>query len=194
MSRLTDPSDAWDKALEDFDYVVGTNLKGVFLCGRAVAPLMVARGEGHIVNIATDHIYTCGWPEPVDHTEAQACPWRHERRRPGWVGLDVYDASKWALNGLTQAWAKSLRQHGIRVNNLCMGATDSHMQRSFLGFDNEEPPAELLAKWMDPARVSSSPHRTDRRGARRTLGRQHRIMDGSSDGAAAALGGTERST
>ena len=155
--RVTDPTDAWDKALNDYDYVVGTNFKGVFMFGRAVIPVMVAQGEGNIINIATDHVHTCGWPDAVDHADAAGCPWAAGRRSPGWVGLDLYDASKWALNGLTQGWAKSLRCHGIRVNSLCMGATDSHMQRSFFGYgDNDAtvPPPEVLAKWMDPTWVA----------------------------------------
>ena len=155
--RLTDPTDPWAKALDDYDYLVDTNFKGVFLFGRAVIPIMVAQGAGDIVNIATDHIHTCGWPDAVDHGDASGCPWAAGRRSPGWVGLDLYDASKWALNGLTQGWAKSLRAHGVRVNSLCMGATDSHMQRSFFGYGDDEtsaPPPEVLAKWMDPARVA----------------------------------------
>jgi NAD(P)-dependent dehydrogenase (short-subunit alcohol dehydrogenase family) len=155
--RETEPTDAWDKALDDFDYVMGTNLKGVFLFGRAVAPLMVAKGAGNIVNIATDHIHTCGWPDPVGHADSPTCPWAGERRGPGWVSLDVYDASKWGLIGLTQNWARSLRQHGVRVNTLCMGATDSFMLRSFFGYGYDEsnkPPADVLAKWMDAEEVA----------------------------------------
>jgi NAD(P)-dependent dehydrogenase (short-subunit alcohol dehydrogenase family) len=153
--RMTDPTDALEKTIVDFDDVVGTNLKGALLFGRAVVPVMVGQGGGDIINIATDHIHTCGWPDPVDHSDARTCPWSSERRWPGWVGLDLYDAAKWALNGLTQSWAKSLRRHGVRVNNLCMGATDSHMQRSFFGYDDlNPPPAEVLAKWMNPVEVA----------------------------------------
>jgi hypothetical protein len=50
-----------------------------------------------------------------------------------------------------------LRPHGIRVNNLCIGATDSAMNRRFFGYGYEpetEPPAELLAWWMDPGTVA----------------------------------------
>jgi len=154
---VTTPTDDWEKSLADFDTVIGTNLKGAFLFGRAVAPLMVERGGGEIVNVSTDHVHTCGWPDPVDHADAPTCPWRGERRTTGWVYLDLYDASKWALNGLTQSWAKMLRPHGIRVNNLCIGATDSAMNRGFFGYGYEpgtEPPAELLAWWMDPDRVA----------------------------------------
>jgi NAD(P)-dependent dehydrogenase (short-subunit alcohol dehydrogenase family) len=155
--RATEPTDDWEKALDDYDAVIGTNLKGTYLFGRAVAPLMAEQGSGNIINIATDHTHTCGWPDPVDHADSASCPWAGERRRPGFVGMDLYDASKWGLNGLTQNWARSLRQHGVRVNNICMGATDSHMMRAYFGVpEGEEPPPEVLAKWMsadDVARV-----------------------------------------
>ena len=57
--RVTEPTDPWEQSLDDYEAVLGTNLKGVFLFGRAVAPGMVANGSGNIVNIATDHIRTC---------------------------------------------------------------------------------------------------------------------------------------
>jgi 3-oxoacyl-[acyl-carrier protein] reductase len=142
-------------AVERFDRIVRTNLRGAYLFGRFVIPVMVARRAGHIVNVATDHIHHCGWPEVVGHDDAPDCPWNDIRRRPGAIGMDAYDASKWALNGLTQDWAKSLRAHGVRVNNLCLGSTDSHMLRSHSGFaGGEEPPAEVLAQWQDPAQVA----------------------------------------
>jgi 3-oxoacyl-[acyl-carrier protein] reductase len=153
--RLTEPTDTWDKALDDYEAVIGTNLRGAYLFGRAVAPVMAEQGSGNIVNVSTDHVHHCGWPEAVDHANSPGCPWAAERRRPGWVGMDLYDASKWALNGLTQNWARSLRPHGVRVNALCLGSTDSHMLRSWAGFDGgAEPPPELLAKWMSADAVA----------------------------------------
>jgi 3-oxoacyl-[acyl-carrier protein] reductase len=155
--RATEPTDPWDQALDDYEAVIGTNLKGVYLAGRAVAPIMAEQGSGNIVNISTDHVHTCGWPDAVDHDDAHGCPWASERRRPGWVGMDLYDASKWGLNGFTQNWARSLRQHGVRVNAICLGATDSYMMRTYAGFgydEDNQPPAELLAKWMSPEAVA----------------------------------------
>lgn len=155
--RATDPTDPWEQALDDYEAVIGTNLKGVYLAGRAVAPIMAEQGSGNIVNISTDHVHTCGWPDALDHEDAPGCPWASEPRRPGWVGMDLYDASKWGLNGFTQNWARSLRQHGVRVNAICLGATDSHMMRTYAGFGYEEhnqPPAALLEKWMDPEAVA----------------------------------------
>lgn len=128
--RLTSPLDPWHKALDDFDDQIGTNLKGVYLLGRAVAAVMVSRGGGHIVNISTDHGH----------------------RAPGVaVGggprMDVYDASKYGIFGLTKAWAQSLRPHRVRVNELCMGATDGVMLREFVG-DHATP--EMTARWLRP--------------------------------------------
>jgi NAD(P)-dependent dehydrogenase (short-subunit alcohol dehydrogenase family) len=155
--RATEPTDPWEQALEDYEAVIGTNLKGVYLVGRAVAPIMAQQGTGNIINISTDHVHHCGWPDALDHEDAPGCPWASERRRPGWVGMDLYDASKWGLNGFTQNWARSLRQHGVRVNAICLGATDSHMMRTYAGFGYEEdnqPPAALLDKWMNPDAVA----------------------------------------
>jgi NAD(P)-dependent dehydrogenase (short-subunit alcohol dehydrogenase family) len=150
--RRTPPTDPWDKAVTDFDDIIGTNLRGAFLLGRAVIPGMVARGIGDIVNVATDHIHTCGWPTPVDHADAPGCPFRDAPRPPGGgPSMDLYDASKWGLTGLTQAWAAALGPHGIRVNSLCVGATDTAMLRSFLP---DEPDPAVVDSWLRPAEVA----------------------------------------
>ncbi|MFM7538016.1 MAG: SDR family NAD(P)-dependent oxidoreductase [Acidimicrobiales bacterium] len=129
-NALTDP---WDKALDDWSYLVDTNLRGVFLTGRAAIGHLVARGGGNLVNIATDHICP---PAGFD--------------TGGGTRMDVYDASKWGINGLTQAWAKLLRDRGVRVNALCMDATDSEMVR-FASGDRATP--EVIARWMTPAQL-----------------------------------------
>ncbi|MGH0031168.1 MAG: SDR family NAD(P)-dependent oxidoreductase [Myxococcota bacterium] len=132
----THPADPFDKAVADFDRMVGTNLRGAFLCGRAVAAAMIDAGSGgDIVNVSTDHVL----PPPG-------------RTTGGGSRMDVYDASKWGLRGLTEAWAKALRRHHVRVNELCMGATDTRMLRSVYP---GEPPPEDVAGWMKPARVAA---------------------------------------
>lgn len=127
----TGPLDPWDKALHDFDRLVGSNLRGAYLFGRAVAPRMAAAGGGNIINMSTDHV------KPAPETG-----WHH-----GHGAMDLYNATKWALNGLTFDWAKALRPHGIRVNNLCMGATDTEMLRGWIG---REPDPDYVATWMSP--------------------------------------------
>jgi NAD(P)-dependent dehydrogenase (short-subunit alcohol dehydrogenase family) len=129
--RATSPLDPWDKALADFDAQIGTNLKGTYLLGRAVAPIMAQHGGGNIVHISTDHVL----PPPGGRTGGGAV-------------MDGYDASKWGIRGLTEAWARALAPHKIRVNDLCMGATDAPMPREFMG-DRLTP--EFAATWMKPA-------------------------------------------
>ena len=138
--------DELDKSLDDYEKIVGTNLKGEYLFGRAVIPIMIAQGTGgEIINVATDHMVTCGTPY-FCCPQLDSCPWGDSPRPTGGGdAMDLYDASKWALNGFLYGWAKALAPHNIRVNALCMGATDSYMLRSFHNF---EPSKEEVDSWM----------------------------------------------
>ncbi|MGC1659724.1 MAG: SDR family NAD(P)-dependent oxidoreductase [Candidatus Acidiferrales bacterium] len=80
-----------------WDSVLDTNLKSVFLVSKAVAPGMIARRSGHIVNIAS------------------------LSGKSAFAGGAVYCASKWGLLGFTQCLAEDLRGHGIRVAAICPG-------------------------------------------------------------------------
>lgn len=147
------PTDDLAKTIRDYDLLVGTNLKGSFLFGRAVIPGMIAQGGGDIVNVCTDHVQTCGSPFELSHDDAPGCPWAGQPPRPtgGGPGMDLYDASKWGQLGLTFAWSQALAAHRVRVNALCMGATDSFMLR---GFHGHAPPPEEVARWMKPADIA----------------------------------------
>ena len=143
--RQTSPAtDAWERTIEDFHAVVDVNLRGSYLFGRAAIPYLTERG-GDIVNVTTDHVHTCGYPEAVDHADAPACRWAATRRPalggPRW---DVYDASKWGLKGLTQTWAAALAEHGVRVNELAMGGTDTPMLRGHLQAKGLPAPPNLM--------------------------------------------------
>ena len=85
-----------------WDTVLDTNLKAIFLLSKAVAPGMIRRRAGHIINIAS----LAG--------------------KNAFVGGGVYCASKWGLLGLTQCMAEDLRAYGIRASAICPGsvATD----------------------------------------------------------------------
>ena len=145
--RASTATDDLDKTLDDYEAVVGVNLKGVFLFGRAAIPHLIAGGGGHIVNIGTDHACTCGTPVLRPHDDAPDCPWTGGPPRPpgGGPAMDLYDAAKWGVTGLTICWSKALAGHGVRVNALCMGATDSHMLRGFHG-DGPLPPHTMRAE------------------------------------------------
>ena len=85
---------AWDETME-------TNLRGPYLMIRAVAPLMVEAGSGHIINISS-----LAGRNPLPNGAA-------------------YSASKWALNGLTYSLAEELRPHGIRVSVIAPGSVNT---------------------------------------------------------------------
>jgi NAD(P)-dependent dehydrogenase (short-subunit alcohol dehydrogenase family) len=130
---LTHLLDDFERALTDWEHIVGTNLFGSYLFGRACVPLLVASGGGDIVNVSTDHVR----PPPGRPTGGSAA-------------MDVYDASKWALDGLTQAWARGLRTSNVRVNALCMGATDTPMLRAALPAAS----AAEIASWLRPEQIA----------------------------------------
>lgn len=86
------PIDAWET-------ILNTNLRGVFYTIRALAPMMIAGGGGHIINISS-----LAGKNAVPHRAA-------------------YSASKWGLNGLSYTAAEELREHNIRVSVICPGST-----------------------------------------------------------------------
>jgi 3-oxoacyl-[acyl-carrier protein] reductase len=91
-----------ERSETDWDTVLDTNLKSVFLVSQAVAPGMIRRRSGYIVNISS----LAG--------------------KNAFVGGGLYCASKWGLLGLNHCMAEELRVHGIRVCVICPGsvATD----------------------------------------------------------------------
>jgi 3-oxoacyl-[acyl-carrier protein] reductase len=82
----------------NWDAVLDTNLKSVFLISKAIAPGMILRRSGHIVNIAS----LAG--------------------KNAFANGGIYCASKWGLIGLTQCMAEDLRQYGIRMSAVCPGS------------------------------------------------------------------------
>lgn len=89
---------AHEKGEEDWDRVLNTNAKSVFLVSRAVAPAMIRQGGGDIINISS----LAG--------------------RNTFAGGGLYCASKWAVQGLSGCMAEDLREHGIRVSVICPGS------------------------------------------------------------------------
>ncbi len=137
VCKFTTVLGPWEEAEDDFDFHIATNLRGTFLCGRAILPGMVANGGGNVIIIGTDHL--C---RPADFAYTAG-------------SLDAYDASKWGLMGLVNAWVNAVGSKGVRINSVSMGATDSDMLRSFTKVaSGKEPTQEQIDSWMRPAAVA----------------------------------------
>ena len=102
---------------------MNTNVLGVLLLSRAAIPHIIAAGGGQIVNVSTYYVL----PAKSSGTNQP--------------DTDLYNASKWALNGFTDAWAKTLADKNITVNGMCMGAVDTEMLRGL--FPDKQLPPEL---------------------------------------------------
>ncbi len=101
-----------DLAEEDWDWMLGVNLKGYFLIGQAVATRMKARGRGKIINISS---------------EAASFPAQR---------MTAYCVSKAGVAMLTKCMALELAPHGIRVNALAPGLTRTDINRKDLEDEN----------------------------------------------------------
>jgi 3-oxoacyl-[acyl-carrier protein] reductase len=99
----------------DWDTMLDTNLKSVFLLSRAAAKGMIARGRGDIINISS-----------LAGLNAFA-------------GGAIYCASKWGLQGLSACMAEDLRGFGIRVSTICPGSVAT----GFSGKSAEQKPNAL---------------------------------------------------
>ena len=90
------PPDSWEN-------VVNTNLRGVYYCIRAFAPMMIRAQSGHIINISS-----LAGKNPLPNGAA-------------------YAATKWGLNGLSYSVAEELRPYNIRVAVVCPGSVDTEL-------------------------------------------------------------------
>jgi NAD(P)-dependent dehydrogenase (short-subunit alcohol dehydrogenase family) len=85
--------------LNEWDRAMAVNVKGPFLCARAVFPYMKEQGGGKIINISSGNFFRGG----------------------GSVKYPHYVASKGAVIGLTRALARELGEYNINVNCICPG-------------------------------------------------------------------------
>jgi NAD(P)-dependent dehydrogenase (short-subunit alcohol dehydrogenase family) len=109
-------------SVEEFDQVIAVNLRGTFLGMRHVLPVMVDRGTGSIVNLAS-----------VAGVR-------------GLPGTPAYNASKHGVVGLTRSAAAEVAGAGVRVNAICAGFIDTRMLRSLAAqFMPDDPGAALAA-------------------------------------------------
>ena len=91
-----------EMSLQDWNAVIETNLTGVFLCTREAIPRMRKRGGGYIINISS----LAG--------------------KNAFPSATAYNASKFGLNGMSEALMQEVRYDGIKVTYLMPGSVATH--------------------------------------------------------------------
>lgn len=95
--------------VDDYDAIMGLNVRAAFFLAQAVAKRLVEAGRpGSIINVSSQ----------MGHV--------------GGAGRSVYCASKFAIEGLSKVMAIELGAHGIRVNTLCPTFIETPLTRPFL--------------------------------------------------------------
>ena len=121
--RGTPPKLLVDTTTQEFDDVVGINLKGIFLANRAVLPTLIAQRSGLIVNVSS-----------VQGLQGRAYD-------------SVYCASKFGVNGFSQAVADEVKSYGVKVQALMPGAVQTPMWEQNL-------PAPMPGDAIPPERIA----------------------------------------
>lgn len=124
---------ALDMPLDELRAMLRVNVEGVFIASRAVLPHMIARRSGSVVNLAS---------------------WAGKTGNAWFAG---YSASKFAVVGLTQALAREMAPHGIRVNAICPGIVVDTAMRAALEAQQRQyglPQTEERAKAIPIGRLS----------------------------------------
>jgi NAD(P)-dependent dehydrogenase (short-subunit alcohol dehydrogenase family) len=102
----------------DWDRVLAVNLNGPFYLCRRCVPAMAERRWGRVVNVSSIS------------------------GRLGTPGMTAYCASKWGLNGFTQALAAEVKERNVLVAAVLPGSTDTDMLKGS-GWEPEMTPAEV---------------------------------------------------
>ncbi len=117
------------------DRVIGTNIKGVCNCTRAVLPGMIERRYGKIINISS----VTG-------------------PRVSGKGMGLYSASKGAVSALTRTLALEVAEYGINVNAILPGSFDTPMMRSMAssrGWESEDAYIRELGREIPLGRLGT---------------------------------------
>jgi len=126
--------DTWNASEESWDRVIRVNLKSVYLCSRATIPILLEKGSGSIVNVAS-----------IAATRA--------------VGGASYAAAKGGILSYTRLVSRELAARGVRINCVSPGYMRTPMstgERLGLSVAEQEERLEKLTRRV-PMRRSGSP-------------------------------------
>lgn len=90
-----------DSSEHDFDRTIAVNMKGAYLCNKAVLPRMIARGTGMIINILS--------------VAAES----------KFTNSSIYAASKAGLRTMSRILREEVRSYGVRIIDILPGATNT---------------------------------------------------------------------
>jgi NAD(P)-dependent dehydrogenase (short-subunit alcohol dehydrogenase family) len=93
---------------EDWDRVMGVNLRGAWYCCKHAIPLMIDQGGGSIINIASTHAF---------RTQRNYFP---------------YHSSKAGMMAMTLGICIDFGEKGIRANNICPGYIETPLTREYM--------------------------------------------------------------
>ena len=113
-----------ETTMEEYNEIIDTNLKGVFLCTKYAIPHIRNSQNGKIINISSG-AGLHGIPE-----------------------LSVYCASKFGVNGITESIASELAGE-IKVYSICPGGVDTDMYRSLFGHRPKLKPEHIAEKVLE---------------------------------------------
>ena len=116
-----------DGNIDNWERMIDTNVKGLLYLTRAIAPLMIARASGHIINIgsiAGREVYPNG---------------------------NVYCATKYAVDALTQGMRMDFLNYGIKVTQVAPGAAETEF--SEVRFDGDKTRAANVYTGFTPLRA-----------------------------------------
>ena len=116
-----------DIPVDEWDRVMAVNLRGLFLCSRAVFPAMKAQGKGKIINISSGTFFK-GVPNYIHYT-----------------------TSKGGVVGFTRSLARELGEFGVRVNAVAPGFTLSGENERHISA--EEKDASIRMRMLKRAQV-----------------------------------------
>ena len=126
---LSNTKSPYDLEVDEWDYVLNTNLRGTFICSREAAKIMRYNGGGSIVNIASTRAIMS-----EENSEA-------------------YAASKGGILALTHALAVSLGPDRITVNAISPGWIQTSNYACLTANDHQQHPAGRVGKPEDIARA-----------------------------------------